>query len=140
MPNMSFETLLKSSGTKAARLKATGSSSALPGTYTYTTTVDCDGSTTSSVYSLAEASGTYNEDLCGGTYIGTLEFIGEITVQGDAAITGWAYNGTDQTGVYGYFFSDTELPSIGSYVVLLGDPHVAGQSFEPALGWPATRA
>lgn len=109
--------------------------------YTYTTTEDCgDGTSTRSVYILRGDTGTYHEDFCGGVFSGTLEFVEDVGLDLDGlVIRGHVYNGTDESGTYGYLFSAEEVAEIGSHVVLAGGPHEAGQGYVPEAGWLATR-
>lgn len=110
--------------------------------FTYTALVDCgDGVTTKCAYILRGNAGRYSEDLCGGLYEGSLAFVGELDVDlgGGLVIRGWAYNGTDDSGVYGYFFSRDVVPEVEAFVVLLGAEHVQGQDYAPEAGLLATR-
>ncbi len=110
--------------------------------YTYTAIIECDGApSTECVYVVRGNGGRYEEDLCGFALLGSLVFVEKLDVDlgGGIVIAGWVYNGTDDTGVYGYHFSTSEVPQFGAFTVLIGEEHQAGQRFSAGGGLLATR-
>lgn len=109
--------------------------------FTYTAVIDCgDGNTTETVYVLRGDGGRYEEDFCGSAFQGSLVFVEALDVDIDGiVIPGWVYNGTDDTGVYGYHFGMNEVPEVGAFTVLIGAEHSPGGEFGLGGGMLATR-
>ena len=109
--------------------------------FTYTVINDCeDGSTAEFVYKLRGNAGSYREDWCGSLLEGVLSYIEDIVFEAEGlSIPGHVYNGTDDAGVWGYFFSAAQVPELGAFLVLIGDEHVAGQPFNAFMALLATR-
>ncbi|TFI56326.1 hypothetical protein E2493_18665 [Sphingomonas parva] len=109
--------------------------------FTYTVAIDCgDGNTAQFVYILRGDAGSYREDWCGDVLNGVLSYVEDIVFEADGlTIPGFVYNGVDDFGTWGYFFSTDEVPELGAFLVMYGDEHVAGQPFNPAGMFLATR-
>ena len=110
--------------------------------FTYTVEGECeDGKNAKLRWKLRDDKGTFDEDWCDVRRDGKLSFAGDarIDIGLDEPVEGWAYNGEDEYGAFGYIFGTKEYPDYGGYIVLMGEPYVDDATYEPYIALVARR-
>lgn len=123
------------------RQKTAGASVSMARKYTYVIEGECEGGRRARLkWKLRDDRGTFDEDWCDLSRDGRLDYIADATIVIDGiTIEGWAYNGTDEYGTFGYIFGTRDFPEYGGYVVLMGSEYVDDASYTPYFGFICSR-